>query len=57
AFGTPEQVMDRIDQYLAVGLDVPVLRFASFDQPGQMELAEQTLLPELQRRRRTVPAG
>lgn len=56
AFGTPEDVLTRIDEYLERGLDIPILRFASFDQPRQMELAEQTLLPELQRRRRAVPA-
>lgn len=56
AFGTADEVMARIDQFLERGLDVPILRFASFDQPGQMELAEQTLLPELLRRRKPVPA-
>lgn len=56
AFGTPEDVLARIDQYLERGLDIPILRFASFNQPQQMEFAEQTLLPELQRRRRAVPA-
>lgn len=57
AFGTTEDVLGRIDEYLDRGLDVPILRFASFDQPGQMELAEATLLPELMRRRTTVRAG
>ncbi|CAN3127199.1 LLM class flavin-dependent oxidoreductase [Mycobacterium sp. smrl_JER01] len=56
AFGTPEEVLTRIDEYLDRGLDLPILRFASFDQPRQMQLAEQTLLPELARRRRRVPA-
>lgn len=54
AFGTTDDVLARIDQYLDRGLDVPILRFASFDQPRQMELAEQTLLPELLRRRTAV---
>ncbi|MGE2832635.1 LLM class flavin-dependent oxidoreductase [Mycobacterium sp. SMC-4] len=57
AFGTPEEVIARVDQYLERGLDIPILRFASFDQSRQMELAEQTLLPELQRRRSTVPTA
>ena len=56
AFGTAEDVLVRIDQYLERGLDLPILRFASFDQTLQMERAEHTLLPELLRRRRVVPA-
>jgi alkanesulfonate monooxygenase SsuD/methylene tetrahydromethanopterin reductase-like flavin-dependent oxidoreductase (luciferase family) len=56
AFGTAEDVLARLDQYLDRGLDVPILRFASFDQSRQMELAEHTLLPELLRRRKPVPA-
>jgi len=54
AFGTPDEVIARIHQYLERGLDIPILRFASFDQTRQMELAEQTLLPELRRRRALV---
>jgi alkanesulfonate monooxygenase SsuD/methylene tetrahydromethanopterin reductase-like flavin-dependent oxidoreductase (luciferase family) len=47
AYGTPEQVRSRIQQYLAQGLDVPILRFASFDQKGQMDRALEELIPDI----------
>lgn len=57
AFGSAEQVLDRIGQYLDRGLDIPIIRFASFDQPGQMERAEHTLLPALHSLRVPVPSA
>lgn len=45
AYGLPEQVLERIEQYRLAGLDVPILRFASFDQRGQMDRALAELLP------------
>lgn len=57
AFGTAEDVLERIDQFLQRGLDVPIIRFASFDQPRQMELAQESLLPELLSRRVSVSSS
>lgn len=54
AYGTPAQVLDRLQAYLAEGLDVPILRFASYDQTAQMDRAEQALLPELAERVRVA---
>lgn len=45
AYGTPEDVAARIQEYVDEGLDVPVLRFVSFDQKGQVELAAKELVP------------
>lgn len=47
AYGPPEQVLDRITEYLRGGLDVPILRFASFDQDGQLDRALADLMPQL----------
>ncbi len=47
AYGTPEAVADRIREYAEEGLDIPILRFASFDQTGQMARAMDELIPEL----------
>jgi alkanesulfonate monooxygenase SsuD/methylene tetrahydromethanopterin reductase-like flavin-dependent oxidoreductase (luciferase family) len=49
AFGTPEAVLERVNQYIEQGLDVPIIRFASFDQTAQMDMASEMLLPELAR--------
>ncbi|MFN2490699.1 MAG: LLM class flavin-dependent oxidoreductase [Actinomycetota bacterium] len=48
AYGTPDQVAERIGGYIDKGLDVPIIRFATFDQEGQMKLALDELLPLLQ---------
>lgn len=50
AYGTPDQVLERVIEYIDEGLDVPILRFASFDQTEQMNRAEGLLLPELAQR-------
>jgi alkanesulfonate monooxygenase SsuD/methylene tetrahydromethanopterin reductase-like flavin-dependent oxidoreductase (luciferase family) len=47
AYGTSVDVIARIEKYRSAGLDVPILRFASFDQKGQMERALKELLPQL----------
>lgn len=49
AYGSPEQVLDRIGEYVDGGLDVPILRFASFDQDGQLERSLEELMPKLKR--------
>lgn len=50
AYGPPELVLERVSAYVDEGLDVPILRYASFDQHRQMERAADLLLPELARR-------
>lgn len=47
AFGPPEQVLERLAAYVDHGLDVPIVRFASFDQTAQMDRASELLLPGL----------
>jgi alkanesulfonate monooxygenase SsuD/methylene tetrahydromethanopterin reductase-like flavin-dependent oxidoreductase (luciferase family) len=57
AYGSTEQVLARLEEYLDRGLDVPIIRFASFDQSRQMELARDGLLPELLKRRVQATVG
>jgi alkanesulfonate monooxygenase SsuD/methylene tetrahydromethanopterin reductase-like flavin-dependent oxidoreductase (luciferase family) len=47
AYGPPETVLTRLEEYLDAGLDIPILRFASFDQTKQVDRASDMLLPEL----------
>jgi alkanesulfonate monooxygenase SsuD/methylene tetrahydromethanopterin reductase-like flavin-dependent oxidoreductase (luciferase family) len=47
AYGPPELVLDRLHEYEEAGLDLPILRFASFDQDGQINRAIEDLLPKL----------
>jgi alkanesulfonate monooxygenase SsuD/methylene tetrahydromethanopterin reductase-like flavin-dependent oxidoreductase (luciferase family) len=47
AFGPAEKVLGRLTEYLDAGLDLPILRFTSFDQTGQLERAAELVLPEL----------
>lgn len=47
AYGTAEQVRARIEEYYQAGVEEPILRFASFDQAGQMRRARAELLPGL----------
>lgn len=49
AFGPAEKVLARLTEYVDAGLDVPILRFASFDQTAQLDRARELLLPELHR--------
>jgi alkanesulfonate monooxygenase SsuD/methylene tetrahydromethanopterin reductase-like flavin-dependent oxidoreductase (luciferase family) len=46
-FGTPERVLERALAYHEAGADGVVFRFASYDQPGQLELFAKTVLPSL----------
>lgn len=46
-YGPPELVLERIAAYVDAGLDVPILRFASYDQGGQLDRADAELLPQL----------
>lgn len=55
AFGTAEEVLDRVTEYVDRGFDVPIVRFASFDQTAQWERASEMLLPELARRCKERP--
>lgn len=50
AYGTPADVATRVDDYRQRGLDVPIIRFASYDQKGQMDRAIDELLPLLTQR-------
>lgn len=47
AYGTPDQVAARIIEYLDHGLDVPIIRFASYEQEQQLERAMDELIPQL----------
>jgi alkanesulfonate monooxygenase SsuD/methylene tetrahydromethanopterin reductase-like flavin-dependent oxidoreductase (luciferase family) len=47
AYGTPQMVVDRIVEYADGGLDLPILRFASFDQDGQIARGIEELMPKL----------
>jgi alkanesulfonate monooxygenase SsuD/methylene tetrahydromethanopterin reductase-like flavin-dependent oxidoreductase (luciferase family) len=47
AYGTPEQIANRIELYREGGLDLPIIRFASFDQKKQMSRALDGLVPAL----------
>ncbi|MGH2736105.1 MAG: LLM class flavin-dependent oxidoreductase [Actinomycetota bacterium] len=50
AYGTADDVLSRIDEYTSVGLELPIIRFASFDQKGQLDRALDELLPSLAKR-------
>jgi alkanesulfonate monooxygenase SsuD/methylene tetrahydromethanopterin reductase-like flavin-dependent oxidoreductase (luciferase family) len=47
AYGTPSEVADRINEYIVAGLDLPIIRFASHDQRGQLDRGISELLPQL----------
>ena len=55
AYGTGEQVLERIHQYVDAGMDVPALRFASFDQTTQFDRCSELLLPELAKAYTSTP--
>lgn len=57
AYGPPEHVLARLLEYVDRGLDLPILRFASYDQSAQFERASEMLLPELARRCRAGAGG
>lgn len=47
AYGPPSRVAERLNEYIDQGLDVPILRFASFQPRAQFEAAVEKLLPQL----------
>lgn len=47
AYGTAEQIIDRIGQYIDAGLDQPILRMAASDQSGSVERVTAEVLPKL----------
>jgi alkanesulfonate monooxygenase SsuD/methylene tetrahydromethanopterin reductase-like flavin-dependent oxidoreductase (luciferase family) len=48
AYGSPVEVAERIGAYVDAGLDLPIIRFASDDQRGQLARAIEELLPRIQ---------
>lgn len=46
-FGSTSAIKDKIIQYFESGADEVVIRFASYDQPSQLDQFEQRILPEL----------
>lgn len=47
AYGSPEAVAERIGHYVAEGLDLPIVRFASDDQRGQLARGIEELIPRI----------
>lgn len=45
AYGSPENVAERVNQYVSEGLDLPIVRFASDDQKGQLARGIEELVP------------
>jgi len=45
AYGPPAAVVDKIRAYVEVGCTTPILRFASWDQKGQLMRALADVLP------------
>jgi hypothetical protein len=45
AYGPPAAVVEKIGAYLAAGCTTPILRFASWDQKGQLTRALTDVLP------------
>lgn len=48
AYGSPAEVAERIGAYVDEGLDLPIIRFASHDQRGQLARGIEELLPRIQ---------
>jgi alkanesulfonate monooxygenase SsuD/methylene tetrahydromethanopterin reductase-like flavin-dependent oxidoreductase (luciferase family) len=46
-FGSPEEVLKRIDGYVRLGVRTVIIRFASPHQLEQLEICSQELLPRL----------
>ncbi len=49
AYGPPEAVLEKIHAYVEAGCSVPILRFASWDQTGQLQRALAEVMPEAAR--------
>ena len=47
AYGPPDTVAEKIHRYVEAGCTLPILRFASFDQRSQLELAARSVMPQL----------
>jgi alkanesulfonate monooxygenase SsuD/methylene tetrahydromethanopterin reductase-like flavin-dependent oxidoreductase (luciferase family) len=47
AYGSVEMVVKRIQEYISNGLELPVLRFATFEQEAQLQVAMDELVPQL----------
>ena len=47
AYGTADDVLERVDEYRRYGCELPIIRFASFDQKGQLERGLEELIPRL----------
>lgn len=47
AYGTADDVLARIGEYRRAGCELPIVRFASFDQKGQLERGLEELIPRL----------
>jgi len=45
AYGPPAAVVEKIGAYVAAGCTTPILRFASWDQKGQLTRALADVLP------------
>lgn len=45
AYGPPEAVVERIGAYVDAGCTTPILRFASWDQRGQLARALADVMP------------
>jgi alkanesulfonate monooxygenase SsuD/methylene tetrahydromethanopterin reductase-like flavin-dependent oxidoreductase (luciferase family) len=46
AYGSPAAVIDKIRTYVEAGCTTPILRFASWDQKGQLARALADVMPE-----------
>lgn len=53
AYGSPSDVADRINEYVDAGLELPIVRFASHDQRGQLSRGVEELLPRIEARDRS----
>jgi alkanesulfonate monooxygenase SsuD/methylene tetrahydromethanopterin reductase-like flavin-dependent oxidoreductase (luciferase family) len=47
AYGTADDILARVDEYRQAGCELPIVRFASFDQEGQLERGLEELIPRL----------
>ncbi|MGQ0570778.1 MAG: hypothetical protein ACT4P5_14820, partial [Armatimonadota bacterium] len=45
--GTPEEVTERVAQFVDAGCTLPIVRFASWDPMGQMRRAMDRVFPAL----------
>jgi alkanesulfonate monooxygenase SsuD/methylene tetrahydromethanopterin reductase-like flavin-dependent oxidoreductase (luciferase family) len=55
--GTPEEVAERIGRFVDAGCNFPLIRFASYDQMGQLRYALASLMPALREQAARARAG